>query len=85
MPKEVFRDARGPWPLLGEESTETVDLGLEVSWGMENMVHIGSANLNNMSPGSPERGWVVEVDRKAINDLIKTLRKARDQAYGADE
>jgi hypothetical protein len=30
-------------------------------------------------------GWYVTLDRRGINDLIKTLRRARDQAYGRDE
>jgi hypothetical protein len=30
-------------------------------------------------------GFYVDLDRKAINDLIRFLRRARDQAFGRDE
>lgn len=32
-----------------------------------------------------QSGWYVDLDRKGINDLIRVLRKARDQAFGRDE
>ncbi len=30
-------------------------------------------------------GMYVNLDRRGINELIRTLRRARDQAYGRDE
>lgn len=30
-------------------------------------------------------GWHVDLTRQQVNDLIRVLRKARDQAYGRDE
>ena len=30
-------------------------------------------------------GWHVELDRRGINELIRNLRRARDQAFGRDE
>ena len=30
-------------------------------------------------------GFYVDLDRRGINDLIRNLRKARDQAFGRDE
>lgn len=30
-------------------------------------------------------GWHVDLDRAGINDLIRVLRRARDQAFGRDE
>ena len=32
-----------------------------------------------------EYGWWVSLDRGGINDLIRVLRRARDQAFGRDE
>lgn len=32
-----------------------------------------------------ERGWYCQLDRDGINRLIRTLRRARDAAYGKDE
>lgn len=31
-----------------------------------------------------DEGQFVDLDRESINRVIRTLRKARDQAYGAD-
>lgn len=30
-------------------------------------------------------GWFLDLDRNAINQLIRNLRRARDQAFGRDE
>jgi hypothetical protein len=30
-------------------------------------------------------GWYIDLDRNAINKLIRDLRRARDQAFGRDE
>lgn len=32
-----------------------------------------------------ENGWYATLDRNGINQLIRALRKARDQAFGKDE
>lgn len=32
-----------------------------------------------------DEGQFVDLDRKTLNNLIRTLRRARDQAYGRDE
>lgn len=32
-----------------------------------------------------EAGWAVDLDRSGVNDLIRVLRRARDQAFGRDE
>lgn len=34
---------------------------------------------------APTLGWYVNLDRHQINDLIRILRRARDQAFGRDE
>jgi hypothetical protein len=49
---------------------ELMSRGLHVSWGNEDQF---------VSVGNVEMGWA------GINRLIKTLRKARDQRYGAPE
>lgn len=30
-------------------------------------------------------GWHVDLDRRQVNELIRVLRRARDQAFGRDE
>lgn len=37
-----------------------------------------------LEPGPESNGWFTQLDREGINRLIRTLRKARDQAFGAD-
>lgn len=95
MPKEVFPDARGPWTYATEWADKpgpdgnplplkevTNDLALEVGWGIETIVHVATVNRGGLDAA---QGWFVELDRAAINRLIKALRKARDQAFGVDE
>lgn len=60
------------------------DIAVEVHWGRDMLVEIASVNLTK-EQHTEERGWFTELNRDAINKLIKVLRRARDQAYGADE
>lgn len=38
-----------------------------------------------LEPGPEANGWFMQLTRSEINQLIRVLRKARDQAYGKDE
>ncbi len=67
---------------------------VEVSWSPGAYVQVASVNpdsdltLPGDAPGSPEQpftGWWVTLDREGINRLIRSLRKARDAAFGRDE
>lgn len=96
MPKEVIRarpdtdDGAGPYIRLGwGKESEHVELGTAVPDGQ------GRLQLpireQDGSPGNWETvdsiedvGWFVQLDRAGINRLIRELRKARDQAFGAD-
>jgi hypothetical protein len=54
---------------------------ISVGWGREaGYVRIGTGKDH----AAGLDGWFVDVDRAAINRLIRLLRKARDQAYGSD-
>lgn len=75
MPKETIE---------GTYSFGDNPLGVEVCWGRDTSVQIATVD-RNAKQYTAERGWFVSVDRGGINHLIRTLRKARDQAYGADE
>ena len=82
MPKEVIHD---PTRVLGDQSAP---FAVEVQWGRDSDVRIGSVNLEN-SEGD-ERfthayGWFATLRRQDVNALIRVLRRARDQAYGLDE
>lgn len=91
MPKEVIRDARGPqnFPTKtadGADAYETREFAVHVGWSRDvNLVSVGSVNLANEGMTDETYGWFCELDRASINHLIRTLRKARDQAFGADE
>ena len=75
MPKEIIRCDQ-------DEATVQAELG----WGREaGYVQLGTTNWSiETNPGDPTRGWFVTLDRHGINRLIRALRKARDQAFGAD-
>ena len=86
MPKENIND------------TVTDGFRAEVSWsglvagerdGYVQLATVNAASTLTLSAdgkGEPEPfdGWRVTLDRAGINRLIRSLRKARDAAYGAD-
>lgn len=66
---------------MPKERIETKQGSAELLWGRETgIVQIGC------KPHEPEydAGWFVNLDRADINRLIRALRKARDQVFGAD-
>lgn len=55
---------------------------LEVGWHKEyDGVHLTMI----LDDGTKPRVSAIPLDRAGLNRLIKTLRKARNQTYGADE
>ena len=85
MPREV---------IAGSNDPELKDIKrLVVSWGAEGksldpVVTLGGWIHEESEDGaqadwSPETVWAL--NRADTNKLIRTLRKARDQAYGRDE
>ena len=88
MPKETIFAAA---TVVGiEESATTgenysIKTRVDVAWGREQIVQMATLTRDGFGdPESPDGLWTV-LDRDAINRLIKTLRRARDQAYGVDE
>lgn len=86
MPKEYIRNSQiGVNTHTGEE----VDLNphqVEVGWSKEaGHVQIATTDPKCEDTFSKEAGLYFELDRRSINDLIRLLRKARDQAFGRDE
>ena len=87
MPKElVFQKTEH-----GDPATR--DAVVRIGWnraGSRSMVELATVHPTTKEPleplcmGGEGYGWYVILDRDAINHLIRTLRKARDQAYGAD-
>lgn len=84
MPKENINDCiDGRWRL-------------EVTWQNGDAAWVQVASVNPDSPVKlagdtpndpmePFDGWRVTVNRDGINRIIRSLRKARDQAFGRDE
>lgn len=94
MPKDVIRSMfhGRSVPMVGEipdsirRGKSLSDSFVEVGWtrGLCD-VQLGSINPEaSDDPNDPLRGQFVHLDREGINRLIRSLRKARDQAFGAD-
>lgn len=88
MPKEVVRaDAGAPDGAVGGYTV------VEVGWGHgTGEVQLVSRCLNDLGGRLVEDdglhytdGMWAHLDRRGINDLIRHLRRARDQAFGRDE
>lgn len=80
MPKEFIESLGEPPNSVGDKDLA----GVEVAWGRDTYVQIATVRPDGSEP-SGKYGWYVDLDRDQINRLIRNLRKARDQAYGADE
>ena len=85
MPKEIVfqKDQHG--------DPATQDSVVRVGWNkVGSYVELATVNPTSKEPldpitmGGEGYGWYVLLDRDGINRLIRTLRKARDQAFGAD-
>jgi hypothetical protein len=80
MPKEVIDNSQK----LGTDG----EIFIDVQWGRDhNEIQIGTYREALPNPGGVDvntRGWFINLDRDRINRLIRTLRRARDQACGAD-
>lgn len=91
MPKEYIR---GLHDYFLTESSEPEEPVVCVRWGRESgdvslVTRVKSAEIfYDEDPKAPipvQYGFHVELDRRGINDLIRHLRRARDQALGRDE
>ena len=92
MPKEAVYGSEAPF----EPDGPGVSV-VEVVWNREQgFTQVVSKAVRRIDHGplveSPEPGAIhytdgfyVNLDRKGINDLIRNLRRARDQAFGRDE
>ena len=97
MPKEIIHsryegtlsrvlDEDGNW-IETDPSRVTPEPFLTVGWGRESQ-HVQVATLAGGDydevDGNKRPGVYVQLDRDGINRLIRSLRKARDAAFGAD-
>lgn len=94
MPKETIHGSHLPW---GEDHPAVSVV--QVLWSRNDHVQVVTraqhrADGSDVAPPGEERedgerlftdGMYVDLDRRGINDLIRNLRRARDQAFGKDE
>ena len=91
MPKEKVTGVEA-FLEVGEEASDEGYPLVEVRWNRwpDSYVSVVSrlSNCEMPPPGEDilaSYGFHVQLDRSGINDLIRKLRRARDQAYGKDE
>lgn len=85
MPKEVIHDRlqySGDYPSQGCIA--------EIRWSREAEYVQVATTLVEIADHMPvtkevSGGWYLNLDRTGINDMIRFLRRARDQAFGKDE
>lgn len=79
MPKEYFHNERNfPEPANSAK----------ITWSrIENGGHVQMCTYKNDDTYKSEHDdpMYIDLDREQINRMIKTLRRARDQAFGRDE
>lgn len=85
MPKEVVHTSE-------QYSSDYPDETLlaQVGWGRDaEYVQLSTVRVKTVTHEPVEStvsgGWYVSLNRSGINDLIRNLRRARDQAFGRDE
>ncbi len=99
MPKETIRSIGSPFiklddgnevppdsPLVPKDSGghPVLQRGITVRWGREKEVEIGVHEFE-ISTGAIRSGHFSRFDRDGLQALIRTTKKARDQAFGKDE
>ena len=96
MPKEYVYGLRLPFvPETSNSPCENRSPVVVVGWDREagdvqlvSRLREREVFFDPDNPDAPipcEYGFHVSLDRRGINDLIRHLRKARDQAFGRDE
>lgn len=75
MPKEIIRTG----------SPDHVGPTVHVGWSPDQYVQLATVDPAHNDENPHGNGWYADLDRHAINRLIKVLRRARDAAYGRDE
>lgn len=95
MPKETVY---GTGPIYGEDSSAIpiievrwskdvgfVELGTRIVHRADHSNYIPTVEEDPERAGAEIRGLFMSFERSQINNLIRNLRRARDQAFGRDE
>lgn len=85
MPKELITgDNPFSTPVTSDDRTPHVECGVQVTWGREaSYVQVATGQVPSTGFAT-ESAFFTSLNRHGINNLIRVLRKARDQAFGAD-
>jgi hypothetical protein len=96
MPKELIYSPEALRVRLDDDASSTVLQNypvehLAVGWSSDRGVQVGvtagpaaKIRIDQGDTGGETDSLWLDLDREGINRLIRTLRKARDAAYGAD-
>lgn len=86
MPKQYIYSERVMMnETTGEESLANPNR-VKVTWNKETGdIQIATINPETEYDHNEKSGWYVDLERAHVNDLIRTLRRARDTALGRDE
>ena len=66
------------------DSTDSPYRRFQVNWSRDREVQVSTVWCDPDKSTTQWDGTYVTLDRQQINDAIRALRKARDQAYGSD-
>jgi len=88
MPKEIVVQ-HGPrfYDDSGREIPQETQPFVQVSWSQEaEYVQVATGSRDAVTHESNSEQWLfVSLERREINELIRVLKRARDQAFGRDE
>ena len=88
MPREIVV-SHGPrlFSDEGREIPQDDQFFVQVGWSSEaEYVQVVTGKRDAVTHESDSEPWLyVQLERREINDLIRILRRARDQAFGKDE
>lgn len=88
MPKEYVESSFGPRVSDDGKGSASVEppFRATVGWSRDTgHVQIATVDPQKEARFDGSAGYYVDLDRDGINRLIRTLRRARDQAFGKDE
>jgi hypothetical protein len=83
MPKEMIQDEAQMYDVHVGWGREQVQVGVETHGGESLVEKLGEGGKD--TDAAQFRGVWGTLDRQGVNLLIRTLRRARDQAFGRDE
>lgn len=84
MPKEFVH---GCQPILSSPDGFVIEEGLlSIGWSNDaEHMQIATISRHPHTHETVNEGFYVDLDRRGINQAIRHLRRARDQAFGRDE